>query len=353
MIFPVIIAGGSGTRFWPLSRSARPKQFLPLATSRPLIAETQRRLGKLARADNLYVVCGKAHARGVRKWVKGLPARNLLVEPAARNTAPAIGLAALHVARRAPDGILAVLPADHHVANPEAFRKALDAGAALAQSGMLVTLGIRPSRPETGFGYIRRGRSLGDFGSAVKAFVEKPDRATAERYVRSGDYFWNAGIFLFRADALIEAMSTHLPEVWRGLSKIQDALGTKRYREVLERTFPRLPSISIDYGVMERAKNLAMVPGDFGWSDLGSFTALGEVHPEDASGNVVLGDGPLLIDARRCVVVGAGRPLAILGMEDAVVVDSGDALLVMPASRAQDVRAVVDELKKRKMQRFL
>jgi mannose-1-phosphate guanylyltransferase len=352
-IYPVIMAGGSGTRFWPLSRKANPKQFLPLASERPLIADTAARLKGLARPADTFVVCGKLHARPAKKWVKGLVAKNLIVEPLARNTAPAIGLAALHVARRDPRGILAVLPSDHHVANPVEFKHVISDAARLAEVGQLVTIGIKPTHPETGFGYIQLGGPLYGRARIAKGFKEKPDLATAQRYLASGDYLWNGGIFLFRADVILGAIAQHMPELSRGLEKIEKSLGKREYAATLAKVFPKLPSTSIDYGVMEKADGIAVVPGDFGWSDLGSFSALPEVRKADKAGNVVSGKGALVIDSKGCVVVAGARPLAVVGMEDVVVVDAGDAVLVLPKAKAQDVRKVVDALKARKLEKYL
>ncbi len=353
-LFPVIMAGGSGTRFWPLSRKARPKQFLPLVSDRPLIVETQARLAGLAALEDTLVVCGPTHAPEVRKLLKGLPRANVLVEPVARNTAPAIALAALHVARRDPGGILVVLPSDHHVADPEAFRRALSSAAKVAQGGALVTLGIQPTRPETGYGYLKVGAALEKSGAhRVAAFVEKPDLAHAKRYLKSGNYLWNGGIFVFRADAILEALRTHMPELVEGLDRLAPEIGKRTEAALLAKVFPRFPSISIDYGVMEKAKNLAVVGGDFGWSDVGSFAALPEVRPLDANGNVVSGKGAMVIDSEGCVVLAQARPIAVVGMKDTVVVDAGDTLLVVPRERAQEVRKAVDALKARKLSRLL
>ena len=356
-LYPVIMAGGSGTRFWPLSRKKQPKQFLPLISNRPLITETADRLGKLVKRSEIFVVCGKLHAAPARRFVKGIPQKNVIVEPAARNTAPAIGLAALHIARRDPKGILVVLPSDHHVADVAGFQKTLTQAAAVAEGGALVTLGIKPTRPETGYGYLRVGEPLPGFAGAwrVAAFVEKPDAKTAEKYVASGDYLWNGGIFLFRADRILEELHEHMPELAEGLDVIGAALKKKRGAEkVLARVFPKLPSVSIDYGVMEKARDIAVVPGDFGWSDVGSFAALPEVKPADAHGNVVSGKGAILVDCHDCVVVAHGRPLALVGLRGMVAVDAGDAVLVLPRERNQDVREVVAALgRDRLLQRYL
>ena len=353
-LYPVIMAGGSGTRFWPLSRKARPKQFLPLSSKAPLIADTVGRLKGLSSVKDTFVVCGPLHARAAAKLVKGLPKKNLIVEPVARNTAPAIALAALHVAARDPEGILVVLPSDHHVADPAAFRRTLQEAAQVAREGHLVTLGIQPHHPETGYGYIQVGEPLGT-GAArrVKAFREKPDLATAQGYLASGDYLWNGGIFVFRADAILAALAQHMPEMQKGLEALRKSVGKRTYAGVLKRVFPKLPSQSIDYGVMERAQNIAVLPGNFGWSDVGSFAAIPEVRPADAAGNVVSGEGAVLVDCKGCVVLAEKRPLAVVGLSDMVVVDSGDAVLVVPRARSQDVRQVVEALKARKLDKYL
>ena len=351
-LYPVVMAGGSGTRFWPLSRKARPKQFLALATDRPLIVETVKRLEGLATPGRTYVVCGPVHARAVRRLLPRLPAANVLVEPIARNTAPAIGLATLHVQARDPEGVLAVLPSDHHVADVPGFRAVLVRAAEVARSGALVTIGIEPTRPETGYGYIRVGEQLHGGAARVKAFVEKPDAPTAAGYLASGGYLWNGGIFVFTARAMLEAIARHMPELAAVLDRIAPTLGTSRYGAALKKWFPTAKAVSIDYGVMEKAEQIAVVPGAFGWSDVGSFAALPEVRPGDDAGNVVVGEGAVLVDSAGCVVVGSGRPLGLVGLRDMVVVDSGDAVLVVPRDRSQDVRAVVQSLKARGLGKF-
>ena len=333
----VILAGGSGTRFWPLSRAKKPKQFLALATARPLIVETFLRIEPLCPSSRTWVVCGRDHAAAVRAALPNLPEAHLVVEAAARNTAPAIGLACVHALREDRDATLIVLPSDHHIARPDAFREALQAAARACQGGDLLTIGIKPTRPETGYGYLRRGAEKTPGVFAVEAFVEKPDAATAQRYVQDSSYAWNAGIFVFRADAMLEAMRRHLPAVHQGLTSGAD--------------FTRLQSISIDYGVMEpeskTTARIALVPGDFGWSDVGSFAALPEVRPSDERGNALSGDA-LAVDCDGCVVLAEGQRLvAAVGLRDLCVVDAGDAVLVVPRDRAQDVRAVVDALKAR------
>ncbi len=324
-VHPVVMAGGSGTRFWPLSRRSRPKQFLPLAGGVPLLRATVERLPPLARIDQVLVVCGPSHAPAVRRMLPRLPKRNVVVEPCPRNTAPCVGLAALHVAARDPAAVMVMLPADH------------------------------PSRAETGYGYLKLGAPLVAKGRvkkglapfAVERFVEKPDAATATRYLADGGYLWNSGIFAFRADVILEEIRRLLPELAHGLAEIAAVIDTPRYGRTLARAFPGCPSISIDYGVMEKADRIAVVPGDFGWSDVGSFAALPEVRELDANGNVVEGEA-LIFDGRDNVVLARpDRPIAVIGLDGVVVVDGGDALLVCRRERAQDVRKAVDELARR------
>ncbi len=340
-LFPLILAGGSGTRFWPLSRQRRPKQLLPLSGRGPLVAETAARLRGLARPADVTIVCGRAHAPAIRRLV---PGASVLVEPAARNTAPCIGWAALNVRRVDPAGVLLVLPSDHHVGNPAAFRRVLRRCAEVAATGALCTVGLKPTRPETGYGYLRLGRPLGRGVFEVAAFVEKPDARRAARYVARRDHLWNGGIFAFRADAILAEIERQMPELWRILRRIDAAVGSRAEAEAVRRFFPRAPSVSIDYGVMEGAERVAVVPGDFGWSDLGSFAALPEVRAVDRAGNLVEGRA-ILVDSRDCVVLARERLLAVVGLRGAVVVDAGDAVLVVPRERCQDVREVVAALK--------
>ena len=353
-LFPVVMAGGSGTRFWPLSRRNRPKQFLPLAGDEPLLAATVARLPPLARARETYVVCGRAHAAAARRMLPKLPEQNFIVEPCARNTAPCVGLAALHVARRHPRGVMAMLPADHHIARPAAFREALAAAAELADSGVIATIGIHPSRPETGYGYLKLGPRLAARGKKgrtaahkVERFVEKPDLVTAARYLADGGYLWNSGIFAFRADVILEEIRRAMPVLGEQLDAIDAAIGTTGYRRTLARVFPECPSISVDYGVMEKSTRIAVIPADFGWSDVGSFAALSDVRPTDHFGNVAEGDAVVLDTHNAIVLAKGGRPVAVVGIDDVIVIDAGDAVLVCRRDRAQDVRQAVEELSRR------
>ncbi|GAO04346.1 mannose-1-phosphate guanylyltransferase [Anaeromyxobacter sp. PSR-1] len=360
-IYPVIMAGGSGTRFWPLSRRNRPKQFLALAGDAPLLAATVGRLPPLARPKDTFVVCGPRHAAAARRMVAQLPKENFIIEPCARNTAPCVGLAAIHVAAKDPEGVIAMLPADHHIGRPEAFRDAVAAAAQLAEAGSIATIGIRPSRPETGYGYLKLGPRLAARAKGrkrlvahkVERFVEKPDVVTAARYLADGSYLWNSGIFVFRADVILDEIRRAMPVLGEQLEAIRRTLGTPAYARTLKRVFPDCPSISIDYGVMEKSARISVVPAEFGWSDVGSFAALSDVRVTDDLGNVAEGDA-LVIDGRNNVVLaGKDRPIAVIGLDDVIVVDSGDALLVCRRDRAQDVRKAVEELGRRGREELL
>ncbi|RMG16156.1 MAG: mannose-1-phosphate guanylyltransferase [Deltaproteobacteria bacterium] len=339
----VILAGGSGTRFWPLSRRDRPKQLLALTGPRSLLAATAERVLPVTGPDHLWVVCGPAHAAAVGAEIPAMPEANLLVEPAARNTAAAVALACHHVGRRRPDAVVAILPADHHIAPVEAFRRRLLAAAQVAREGAIVTLGIEATRPATGYGWIRAGAPLGASDSPAPAFrvdrfIEKPDRETAERLLESGGHYWNAGIFIFRADVMRSELARHAPFV----SEVLEPAFADESGLELERAFEQLPSISIDHAVMEKTDRAVVLPADFEWSDVGSFDALHEILDADEAGNVALGDA-VFLDARGNVAAGEGT-VAILGLDEIVVVRSGEVVLVCPRNRAQEVRDLVRRL---------
>jgi len=350
MIHAVIMAGGSGTRFWPASRKAHPKQFLAIAGQQSMLAQTASRVLPLTDWDRLTVVASQIHVKPIRRILPDMPRGNLLLEPRARNTAPAIGLAAMLIHERDPDATLVVLPADHVIQPAGRFRKLIRAAVAAAEIDALVTLGVKPTRPETGYGYIQAGRvvqkAAGVDVFAVERFVEKPDRKTAQGYLKAGSYYWNSGMFVFRADALLEAMVEHMPAWAKGLEKVRRAKKADR-PAVLERLFDRLEGTSIDYGVMEKAANIRMLPCDVGWSDVGSWAALPEVRKADRAGNVTRGD-VLAIDSKGCVIEAGSRLVTCIGCEDLVVVETPDTVLVCPVDQAQAVRKAVDALKKAK-----
>ncbi len=343
----VILAGGGGTRLWPLSRRARPKQFLDAFGTRPLLVDTFARLSPSIPADRTWVVAGRGHADEIRRLLPDLPPDRLLVEPMAKNTAPAIGFACATIAASDPDAVVAVLPSDHVVARPEAFRRLIEAAASLAaERRMLVTLGIVPDHPATGYGYLERGEAIGPFGGEtayrVARVVEKPDRARAERFLASGRYLWNSGVFVWRAGDLLDELDRHLPDLGAGLRELSAAPAIAR-TEVAERLFAAASSISIDYAVMERSDRVALFPADVGWDDIGSFRSLAR-RPAGEEAGV---RERVAVDAERNLVHAPGKVVALVGVDDLIVVDSGDALLVVCRDRAEDVKKVVEELTRR------
>lgn len=347
----IVMAGGAGTRFWPASRKLCPKQFLALG-SRPdesLLRATVRRVSQAVPAERVIVATGEHLVQATSAQLPEIPTDNILAEPVPRNTAPCIAWATAHIAARDPQAIIAVLPADHAIADEPAFSAVLEQAMQVAATGVLTTIGVVPTRPETGYGYIERGTARPDGAFEVLRFVEKPDRERAESMVQSGRFLWNAGYFFFRADVMLKAIETYLPAVADGVRTIV-AAGDK---DTLRQEFPRLPSISIDYGVMEKASPIAVVPGSFGWSDVGSWEAAWELASRDARGNAAPSQS-ILIDCEDNFVAawprdgGSGKIVALLGVRDLVVVDTDDALLVMPRSRSQDVRAIVSALESQK-----
>lgn len=351
MIHAVIMAGGSGTRFWPLSRRSKPKQLLPIGTEEALIVETAKRLDPVIPMERVAVVAGRIHMGPIAALLPALTPENQIVEPCARNTAPALGLAAAHLYHRDPDAIMAVFPADHHISKVEGFQRLIVAASERAAEGEIVTLGIRPSRPETGYGYIRYHQDQGlTAANGVEAFmvdrfVEKPPLSTAERYLAEGDYLWNSGMFFFKASRLLSDIAEHLPELSAALARISAAIGAPDYERVLDEAFNAAPSISIDYGVMERAAQVRVIPADIGWNDVGHWAAVADFVPADAQDNVTHGP-QVLIEAKGNITHSQdGRLIAALGVQDLVIVSTDDAVLVLPKERAQDVRAIVDALK--------
>jgi mannose-1-phosphate guanylyltransferase len=346
----VVLAGGSGTRFWPASRAARPKQLLPLTGGAPMIRETIARVMPMLKGwADVYVAGGRLVEAATRAVLPELPAENLLVEPVPRNTAPCIAWATATVARKNPDAVVIVLPSDHHVADVAGFRKALELAVGSARDGVVTTIGIKPTRPETGFGYIE----LEDGAEPVRRvrrFVEKPDLARAEQFVASGRFLWNGGMFIYRARDMMGAVEAHLPEVAGGVRAIDEAATKGKEAEAVASLFGTLPSVSIDVGVMEKLERLAVVPGDFGWSDIGSWQAAWELAQRDERGNAKA-DQAHYVESTGSMVVDARSPgskkkvVTLVGVDDLVVIDTDDALLVVPRSRAQDVRLAVEALK--------
>ena len=353
-VHAVILAGGSGTRFWPASRRARPKQLLALAGpgDESLIAATVRRLQPLIAPEDVWVATSTTLLEATANALPGVPRAQLLAEPVARNTAAPIGWAAAVIARTDPDAIIVVLPADHFITDEPGFRGVLERAIHTAEQGWLTTIGVSPTRPDTGFGYIELGGPLAEGAHAVTHFVEKPDRPRAETFLAGGRHLWNAGMFVFRAGVMLTSIARHLPVLATAIASLDAAAERGDEARVLGQVFPSLPSISIDHGIMEKADRVAVVPGSFGWNDVGSWEVSWELAPHDPQGNA-LPDGTVTVDAANNLVrdlttsSGKKRRFALLGVSDLVLVETDDAVLVMPRSRAQDVRAIVDELSRR------
>lgn len=351
-MYAVVPAGGSGTRLWPLSRAADPKFLHDLAgDGRTLIQATYSRLLPLAGADRTYIVTGGAHAAAIARQLPDLPSGHLLVEPAPRDSAPAIGLAATLIARRQPTAVMGSFAADHVVRDESVFLDSVRAAAGVAEQGFLVTVGITPTAPETGYGYLHLGEPMADGRAYLLAgFKEKPSREQAQAYLDTGCYLWNASMFLWRVDVFLDELRRQHPALHAGLARIAEAWAGAAQDETLGAIWPTLPKVSVDYAVMEGAAargRVATVPGDFGWHDIGDWDSLGGVLPAGADGNIVLGPAGshLGIDTHDTVVAaGSGRLIATLGVRGLVVVDSADAVLVCPRDRAQDVRDLVQAL---------
>lgn len=346
---PVILSGGAGARLWPISREALPKPFIKLADGETLLRKTMRRAIAVADGGGVLVVTNREHYFLTRDEYetlgKGTPALDFLLEPRARNTAPAIGAAALHAQRQyGPDAVLLILPADHLIRDEAAFQAAVGEARRLAQEGWLVTFGIPPTRPETGFGYIESGETLSNTASSVKRFVEKPDLAKAQAFIDEGNYAWNSGMFCASAASIAEAMRAFAPDVLRAVEATLSATDyTKTPRVLAEEEFAKAPDVSFDHAVMEKAAKRAVVFGKFDWSDIGSWAALADLTTPDAQGNRVSGEA-VLIDASGCFVQ-SDRMVAAVGVEDLLIIDTPDALLVSRRDRAQDVKSVVQRLK--------
>ena len=357
MLIPLILSGGSGTRLWPLSRELHPKQLLPLVGKRTMLQETVQRVNGLADLAAPIVVCNESHRFMVAEQMRAqdVTPQAIILEPVGRNTAPAVAVAALVALDRArkaaesrggeaADPVLLVLPADHVIRDVAAFQSAVTAGLPAANAGKLVTFGVVPDRPETGYGYIRRAQGSGPV-YAVQQFVEKPDAATAKTYVDSGEYYWNSGMFMFRARTYLEELRRHAPAM---LSACEDAVAAATrdldFMRLAKTEFAACPSDSLDYAVMQKTSDAVVVPLDAGWSDVGSWSALQDALPRDESGNVTTGD-VLVEDSSGCYLHSTSRLIGAVGLKDHVVVETKDAVLVAPRDRVQDVKALVNKLK--------
>ncbi|MGB6063497.1 MAG: mannose-1-phosphate guanylyltransferase [Desulfomonilaceae bacterium] len=350
MLYAVIMAGGSGTRFWPQSRRTRPKQLLKINGDKTMIRATVERVLPDISFEHIMVVTGGAHCEEIKSQIPELDERMIVAEPQGRNTAPCIALAAYRIAREDPDAVMVVLPADHLIGKEDEFRTAIRAGAEAASTGdYLITFGIVPDRPETGYGYIELGPEALKVAHTsvfqVQAFVEKPDRTTAEKYLTAGTYLWNSGMFVWKVSAIIEAFEKYSPSVNHSIKAIAPYFNTPREPEAIREAYASVESISIDYAIMEKAANVLVLPIDVEWNDVGSWASLHDVWVKDGNKNAVRG-AFLGLDTAGCVVSSPHKLTTLIGVDDLIVVDTPDAILVCRKDRAQDVRNLQETLKK-------
>ena len=360
----VILAGGRGTRFWPLSRKKRAKQLLALDGKQTMIQQTMARLLPLAPAGRSWIITNEDLRPAILKQLPRVKKDQVLAEPVGRNTAPAIGLAAFILLRRNPEAVIGMFPSDHVIADEKRYRATLEQGIAIAAAGPnIVVLGINPNRAETGYGYIEAGTLTRGEALAVRRFTEKPDASKAAEFVAAGNYFWNSGMFLWSARTLADALREHLPKTAALLEEIATAFGTRKFAAVFRRLYPKCENISIDYAVLEprsakgeQASNIFCLPADFGWNDLGSWTALHEHQAAKANppdGNLIAASGKFVLNARRNYLHAPGKFVAVVGVSDLIVVETIDALLITTRQHAQDVGKVVKHLDEKKLKKLV
>lgn len=348
-MFALILAGGTGTRLWPRSRKNRPKQLLDIVAKNTMLQETYIRIRPMLAPEEIFVVTNRTYAPIVKAQLPRLPLGNIIIEPEGKGTAPCIGLSALYMRRIRPDEVMASLHADHVIEKPDVFRNALKAAAKVAEQGYLVTLGIKPTHPETGYGYICRGEPMGEMDGfevyRADRFTEKPDLETAKAFLAEGRYYWNSGIFIWKLSTILDEFRRHLPALYEQLMEIDSALGTDAEAKVLEEVWERVESETIDEGIMEKADRVAVIPVDIGWSDVGNWATLADILPKDSENNVVVGGEHIGIDTTGSLLYSTKRLIATVGLKDMIVVDTDDVILVCPKDRAQDVKELVRKLK--------
>lgn len=340
------MAGGRGTRFWPRSRKSLPKQFLSLTgDGKTMIQLTVERLLPIVRMEDIYISTNRDYKKIVMEQLPDLPEENILCEPVGRNTAPCIGLGAAHISRKYDDAVMIVLPSDHQIKMPDVFRDTLQSASEVAEAGNnLVTIGITPNYPETGYGYIKYipDEKLGE-SNRVDRFVEKPDLETAKKYLSSGEYLWNAGQFIWKVSTILNELQKYLPDTYARLMKIRDAIGTESYEDVLNSEFTEMESVSVDYGILEKAESIYVIPGNFGWDDVGSWLAVERLQQSNEDNNVISGD-VVTVNTHNCIIQGENKLIAAVGLDNIVVVDTPDAILIAEKEHAGEIKTVMARL---------
>ncbi|MFC1564442.1 mannose-1-phosphate guanylyltransferase [candidate division KSB1 bacterium] len=363
MLFGIIMAGGIGKRFWPMSRNSKPKQFLNLYGDKNMLQMTVDRLQPVIKNEDIFVITNKDHVKLVKDSQSGVPSGNIIGEPLVRDTAPCIALSAILALNKDPDAVQVVLPADHLITDVKEFQRIIRLGADLAsECNCLITIGIEPSRPETGYGYIQYDSVIADSKLPenfqgknilkVKAFAEKPNLATAQRFIESGDFLWNSGIFIWRASAILNEIGENLPDLYDSICRLEDHIGKDTFKAELLKSYKEIKSISIDYGVMEDASHVYVIKGNPGWSDVGSWEEYYKLHDKDENGNVIVGECETL-EANNNLIISDDKLVAAVGLEDFVIVNSDNAILICPKSRTQEIKNVVDNLMKKNRKDYL
>lgn len=351
----VLMNGGAGTRLWPVSRESLPKQFHKLTSEKSLLEETYERIKVLTTLDKIFVSLGPKAVDETRKQLKDIPKENYIIEPESKNTAPSTALIAAKIFKKDPDAIIATISADHTVTKTSNYQYAILKAVHFAKQNpdFLVTLGIKPSTPHTGYGYIKLGRKFTDSPAyAVDQFVEKPDEATAKKYLKSGKYLWNAGYFIFRADTILKMFESHAPEIYRGLKDILKAVDTAKEKEIIKKAFADFKKVPIDTAIAEKVKNIAVVPADLGWSDVGSWTSVYDLLENDQDNNVRRGHH-IGVGDKNCLFFAQDKLLATVGLEDIVIVDTPDATLVCKKDKTQEIKNLIEKLKDKGLTKYL
>lgn len=358
VVAAVVMAGGKGERFWPKSRVKFPKQLLNLTGKDTMIQQAIKRLEALINDDNIYIITNEDYAQLISQQVENIKPRNILIEPMGKNTAACIGLAAVHIGMKDPEAVMVIIPSDHLIKDCEEFKKTLELSIQLAnKADNIITIGIKPTYPETGYGYIKIGKENDNAWKKdvfrVDRFVEKPDKKTAEGYIESNDYLWNSGMFVLKVSTLYKNMKKFMPDLYTALENIRESIGTDEEDNILNKEYSKLESISIDYGIMEKTKSIYVIPASFGWDDVGTWTSLERIHKPDGDGNILEGN-ILSVESKKCIIQGMNDKLiAVMGIEDVIVVDTGDVTLVCSKQKAQNMKDLLKEIKNRNMENYL